>query len=484
MSKGLMVLGTCSDAGKSIITAGICRILHSEGYRVAPFKAQNMALNSYITEDGGEMGRAQVVQAEACKIKPDVRMNPILLKPSSDNGSQVILHGKVVDNNNARQYYSKKDYYAKEALKAYKALAADYDVIILEGAGSASEINLRDKDIVNMGMARMADVPVIIVGDIDRGGVFGSLVGTMQLFTEEERKRVKGFIINKFRGDLSILEPGLRELENITGVPVIGVVPYMDIDIDEEDSLSSHIKAEASSDKLIDIAVPRLPRISNFTDLNALRQINEVNVRYVTSSKNFGNPDLVVIPGSKNTMDDLKWLRASGIEAQILKHASKKMPVFGICGGFQMLGERLDDPLGVEAGGSMRGMGLLPVETTFEGEKITRATEGMLDNVGGIFSNLSGQSYKAYEIHMGRSTTDKNIINNGNVYGTYFHGIFDTVDNVKVIIDALLRTKGMDDKDLEIVDMQQYKDRQYDILAEGMKKSLNMDLLHDIIKNQ
>ena len=333
MAKALMVLGTCSNAGKSLITAGICRILKQEGYKVAPFKAQNMALNSYITKDGLEMGRAQVMQAEACGLEPDCRMNPVLLKPTSDKGSQVILNGKVYGNMKAQEFYENKPVFREEIRKTYNSLAEEYDVIVMEGAGSPAEINLRDNDLVNMGMAKMADAPAILVGDIDRGGVFASLAGTMLLFDEDERARVKGVVINKFRGDLEILKPGLSMLEDIIKVPVLGVVPYMNVDIDDEDSLSEKFTKKDRA-ALIDIAVIRLPRISNFTDFNVLEYMEGVGVRYVKKPGDLGDPDLVIIPGTKNTMGDLLWMRQCGMEANVLKYASGGKPIIGVCGGY------------------------------------------------------------------------------------------------------------------------------------------------------
>ena len=310
MAKSIMVQGTCSNAGKSLLAAGICRILKQEGYNVAPFKAQNMALNSYITRDGLEMGRAQVMQAEACRLEPDCRMNPVLLKPTSDQGSQVILNGQVYGNLSAQDFYDRKPVFKEAIKKAYDSLASEYDVIVLEGAGSPAEINLKDNDLVNMGMAQMSDSPVLLVGDIDRGGVFASLAGTMLLFDEEEKKRVKGVVINKFRGDLEILRPGLSMLEDIIRVPVVGVVPYMHLNVDDEDSLSEKFNAK-DTEALIDIAVVRLPRISNFTDFNALEYMDGVSVRYVGSPKELGDPDVVMIPGP--------WLTSSGCASRAWK---------------------------------------------------------------------------------------------------------------------------------------------------------------------
>lgn len=476
MSKKLMVLGTCSNAGKSLIAAGLCRILKNRGYKVAPYKSQNMALNSFITEDGLEMGRAQVVQAEAAGVKPDVRMNPILLKPNSDTGSQIILHGEVYGNYTAALYYEEKEFFEREAVKALGKLEKDFDYIIMEGAGSASEINLKSKDIVNMGLAKKVDAPVIIVGDIDRGGVFGALAGTMLLFDDEERELVKGVIINKFRGNIDILKPGLEMIEDIIQRPVLGVVPYMEVDIDDEDSLSMKEKGSKVSG-FIDIVVIRTPRISNFTDFNAFEQFEGVGVRYVKSPREIGDPDMIIIPGTKSTMGDLKWLRETGMETRIQKHVSKGKPVFGICGGYQMLGQYLKDEHGVEGGGEMKGIGLLPHSTEFSESKTRKSQIGKLANVNGIFKGLSGMEYEGYEIHMGISPGFGNIINEGNVYGTYIHGIFDRSEISTEIINSLMKSKGIEISHKDVIDMDKYKEKQYEILAENLEKAIDVDKL-------
>ena len=476
MSKKLMVLGTCSNAGKSLIAAGLCRILKNRGYKVAPYKSQNMALNSFITEDGLEMGRAQVVQAEAAGVKPDVRMNPILLKPNSDTGSQIILHGEVYGNYTAALYYEEKEFFEREAVKALEKLEKDFDYIIMEGAGSASEINLKSKDIVNMGLAKKVDAPVIIVGDIDRGGVFGALAGTMLLFDDEERELVKGVIINKFRGNIDILKPGLEMIEDIIQRPVLGVVPYMEVDIDDEDSLSMKEKGSKVSG-FIDIVVIRTPRISNFTDFNAFEQFEGVGVRYVKSPREIGDPDMIIIPGTKSTMGDLKWLRETGMETRIQKHVSKGKPVFGICGGYQMLGQYLKDEHGVEGGGEMKGIGLLPHSTEFSESKTRKSQIGKLANVNGIFKGLSGMEYEGYEIHMGISPGFGNIINEGNVYGTYIHGIFDRSEISTEIINSLMKSKGIEVSHKDVIDMDKYKEKQYEILAENLEKAIDVDKL-------
>ena len=482
MAKKIMIQGTASNSGKSLICAALCRIFTQDGYKTAPFKSQNMALNSFITEDGLEMGRAQVMQAECCNIKPDVRMNPILLKPTSDEGSQVIVNGKVLDNMKARDYFKIKKDLIPNIKDSFKVLEEEFDIIVIEGAGSPAEINLKKDDIVNMGLAKMVDANVLLVGDIDRGGVFASLAGTMLLLDEDEKSRIKGTIINKFRGDVDILKPGLVSLEEIIKVPTLGVIPYVNVDVDDEDSLSDRFtrKNEAA---LIDIAVIITPRISNFTDFNALEYIDGVSLRYVGSVKELKEPDLIILPGTKNTMGDLSWLRESGLEAAILKHAAKNKPVFGICGGYQMLGNVLKDPLKLEHGGTMAGLGLLDCETVFEESKTTTKVTGKLNEITGIFSDLSGLEYEGYEIHMGKTTNNKNIVNNKNVYGSYIHGLFDKEDISKVIIQALLKKKGKSIDALKTFNMEQYKNEQYNILANEVRKALDIPKIYEIMNS-
>ena len=343
MAYNIMVQGTMSNAGKSLLCAALCRIFRQDGLRAAPFKSQNMALNSFITASGGEMGRAQVVQAEAAGIAPDVRMNPILLKPTTDVGSQVIVNGQVLGNMRAMEYYRRKRELLPAVLEAYNSLAAEYDVLVIEGAGSPAEINLKQDDFVNMGLAKLVDAPVLLVGDIDRGGVFAQLYGTVALLEEDERARIKGLIVNKFRGDASILEPGLRQLEALCGIPVAGVVPYTNVDIDDEDSLSERFTKKTAR-KLLDLAVIRLPRISNFTDFSPFERFDGVSLRYVDRVSELGAPDMILLPGTKSTIADLQWLRQSGLEAAILKEAARGTLIFGVCGGYQMLGQSVSDP--------------------------------------------------------------------------------------------------------------------------------------------
>ena len=486
MAKSIMIQGTMSNAGKSLLCAGLCRIFKQDGYRVAPFKSQNMALNSFITADGGEMGRAQVVQAEAAGIPPDVRMNPILLKPTTDVGSQVIVNGKVLGNIRAKDYYKRKMEFVPDIMEAYRSLEEEFDVIVLEGAGSPAEINLKQDDIVNMGMAKMADAPVLLVGDIDRGGVFAQLYGTVALLEPDERARIKGTIVNKFRGDVSILEPGIKQLEDLCGVPVAGVVPYLHVDIDDEDSLTERFHT-SSQRKLIDVAVIRLPRISNFTDFSPFERYENVSLRYVGKTEDLKDPDLIILPGTKSTIADLLWLRQSGLEASILKAASNGVPVFGICGGFQMLGKRIADPNGVEAAGvtELAGMGLLDTETVFYGEKVQTQTKGVLSNISGIFRGLNGLEYEGYEIHMGRGgEKGAPVVDKGTVYGSYVHGIFDKGGICDEILRALCDRRGVDFAALGSFDANEYKERQYDLLADGVRSGLNMDFVYKVLNRE
>ena len=486
MAKSIMIQGTMSNAGKSLLCAGLCRIFRQDGYRVAPFKSQNMALNSFITADGGEMGRAQAVQAAAAGIPPDVRMNPILLKPTTDVGSQVIVNGKVLGNIRAKDYYKRKLEFVPDIMEAYRSLEEEFDVIVLEGAGSPAEINLKQDDIVNMGMAKMADAPVLLVGDIDRGGVFAQLYGTVALLEPDERARIKGTIVNKFRGDVSILEPGIKQLEDLCGVPVAGVVPYLHVDIDDEDSLTERFHT-SSQRKLIDVAVIRLPRISNFTDFSPFERYENVSLRYVGKTEDLKDPDLIILPGTKSTIADLLWLRQSGLEASILKAASAGVPVFGVCGGFQMLGRRIADPNGVEAAGvtEIAGMGLLDTETVFYGEKVQTQTKGVLSGISGIFRGLNGLEYEGYEIHMGRGgEKGAPVVDKGSVYGSYVHGIFDKGGICDEILRALCDRRGVDFAALGSFDANEYKERQYDLLADGVRSGLNMDFVYKVLNRE
>ena len=389
MAKNIIIQGTISGAGKTLLVAGLCRIFKQDGYRVAPFKSQNMALNSYITKEGLEMGRAQVVQAQAAGIEPSVRMNPILLKPMSDVGSQVIVNGEVRGNMSAREYFSYKKSLLPDIRKAYDSLAAENDIIVIEGAGSPAEINLKENDIVNMGMAKLVDAPVLLVGDIDRGGVFAQLLGTVALLEPEERARVQGLVINKFRGDKTILDPGIEQLKKLCEIPVVGVTPYLNIDIEDEDSLSERLTSRETTGAL-DVAVIRLPHISNFTDFLMLEHDPYIALRYVQRTSQLGTPDLIILPGTKNTMDDLRWLRTSGMEAVMRRAHENGTILFGICGGYQMLGRKLSDPEHVEAGGELAGLGFLPMQTVFTREKTRTCVRGSVAPVSGALAGLSG----------------------------------------------------------------------------------------------
>lgn len=502
MAKKIMIQGTMSNAGKSLICAGLCRVFSQDGYRVAPFKSQNMALNSFITKDGLEMGRAQVVQAEAAGTEPSVRMNPILLKPTGDMGSQVIVNGEVLRNMSAREYFAYKKKLVPDIMNAFRSLEEEYDIIVIEGAGSPAEINLKSDDIVNMGLAQMADAPVLLVGDIDRGGVFAQLLGTLMLLEEREKERIKGLIINKFRGDKTLLDSGIEMLKERGGVPVVGVMPYLQVDIEDEDSLTERFSRSGAlfpKETQIDIAVIRMPRISNFTDFLSFENAEGVSLRYVRKIKELKNPDMIALPGTKNTIEDLRWLRQSGLEAAILKAAAKGTVIWGICGGYQMLGETLTDCEAIESGEKTRinGMGLLPVRTNFTGEKTRTRVTGSFQHVGGVFEGLSGMEFEGYEIHMGEtdgfgqamsvihdSVADR-LSEDGvcreNVYGTYVHGIFDREDIAQKILEALARKKGISLKDIRSMDLKKYKTCQYDILADAVRKYLDMERIYEIM---
>lgn len=486
MAKVIMIQGTMSNAGKSLLAAGLCRIFRQDGYRVAPFKSQNMALNSYITEDGLEMGRAQVMQAEAAGIKPMVCMNPILLKPTNHTGSQVIVNGEVLGNMPAREYFAYKKQLMPEIKKAFRELEDYADIIVIEGAGSPAEINLKQNDIVNMGLAKMVDAPVLLVGDIDRGGVFAQLLGTLMLLEEDEKSRVKGLIINKFRGDKSILDPGIEMLEEKGNVKVAGVVPYMNLALEDEDSLTERF--DKKEEGLIDIAVIRYPRISNFTDFNIFEQMPGATVRYVTSISELHHPDIIFLPGSKNTMGDLKWMRQNGLEAAVKKFAVD-IPVFGICGGYQMLGDEISDPDEVEEGRSMRGMELLPVVTVLQKQKQRGQTEGKIAQVSGILNGISGCGFDGYEIHMGKTgwsekkeKQPENVISAGNVYGSYIHGLFDHAETADVILHALAEKKGVSLQGGEMEDYRTFKEKQYDKLADTLRVYLDMEEIYGMLR--
>ena len=447
------------------------------------------------------MGRAQVMQAEAAGIRPEAAMNPVLLKPTSHMGSQVIVNGEVLGNYSAAEYFKMKKSLIPEIKRAYDSLAERFDVIVVEGAGSPAEINLRENDIVNMGLAELIDAPVLLAGDIDRGGVFAQLYGTAALLSDRERTRIRAFIINKFRGDKEILKPGLSMLYERCPIPVAGVVPYMDVDLDDEDSLADRLWAkDTAMDRngrkaFARIAVVRLPRISNFTDFNALEHLPGVALYYADRPEELSAADLVILPGTKNTMGDLKWLRETGMEAAILRKYGEGCFVFGVCGGFQMLGMRLSDPFGIEEGGTLRGLGLLPVETVFSREKTrTRVTGNawVFEEWGG--AKASG--FTGYEIHMGITTLKDGAVpltrlsdgrfdgaRAGNVCGTYIHGVFDKEESAEAIIRVIGEKKGIDVENMTGVDFAAFKEQQYDILAAELRKHMDMKKIYEILEN-
>jgi len=504
--KNIMLLGTGSNVGKSIIAAGLCRIFYQDGYSVAPFKSQNMALNSYITKDGKEMGRAQVVQAEAANIEPEAFMNPILLKPTTDRKSQVIVNGKVYKNMDAREYFAYKHNLKKDIMTAYNHIRENFDICVLEGAGSPAEINLKEDDIVNTGMAEMADSPVLLVADIDRGGVFAAIYGTVMLLEENERKRIKGVIINKFRGDKSLLTSGIEMIEKLTDIPVLGVVPFVPLGIEEEDSLGIDKYNEKKEGK-IRISVIKLKHISNFTDIDALSHYNDVSLKYVTKSSELGNEDIIIIPGSKNTVEDMKDLIEKNIGREIVRIAKKGTPVFGICGGFQMLGQKIMDPEKIESDlKEISGLGLLDIETVMKSDKTTTQYKNTVKNVSGILAGTEGMEIKGYEIHQGYSypVNEKNEENNNsenilkndtgclfgeeklkgavkdNIAGTYIHGIFDNSEFTSHFLNEVRKLKGLDRID-ENFSYSDYKNREYDKLAEVLRENIDIKKIYEIM---
>lgn len=529
MAVNIMIQGTMSNAGKSLIAAGLCRVFARDGYRVAPFKSQNMALNSCVTEEGLEMGRAQAVQAEACGVKPSVLMNPVLLKPSTDVGSQVIVMGKVRANMKAADYFRYKKELIPEILEAYRKLEEENDIIVIEGAGSPAEINLKRDDIVNMGLAELVDAPVLLVGDIDRGGVFAQLAGTVMLLEEKERRRIRGMIINKFRGDVSLLEPGLRMIEEICEKPVIGVVPYAQVDIEDEDSLSERLKRKnspfsaagegngsaneaaeggqkekrsGSRRDFVDIAVVRLPRISNFTDFDALESVEGARVRYADAPAELLDADIIVLPGTKSTIRDLEWLRRTGNAGAILERSRAGALIIGICGGYQMLGASVTDSTGAEAqpGERAAGLGLLPVDTVFSEEKTLGLTHGRLIVSDDFYGRLSDIPIpvSGYEIHMGESETDASYsekcrpllrLNDGRtegcvldgVMGTYLHGIFDSGEFTEALLRAAAERRGIRRGDFSMMSRREYKEIQYDRLADILRRSLDIGKIYEIM---
>ena len=424
-------------------------------------------------------------QAAGCE--PDVRMNPILLKPSSDTGSQVIVNGEVWGDYSAADYFKNKTRLIPHVLEAYNSLAEENDILVIEGAGSPAEINLRENDIVNMGLAELVDAPVLLAGDIDRGGVFAQLYGTVALLNEEERKRVKGLIISKFRGDVDILRPGLTQLEELTGLPVVGVIPYTRVDIDDEDSLAPRLNAHEVH-RPVDVAVIRMPHISNFTDFFPLESHPALGVRYVEQASGLGAPDLIMLPGTKSTMADLGWMRQNGLEAAVRKLAAASTPVLGVCGGYQMLGQTLRDPEGVEQAGEMRGMSLLPCETEFTPSKARTCTAAKV-----LTGPFAGAAVEGYEIHMGRTKRlagqplcrlengQEEGAMHGNVFGTYLHGLFDEGSLTEALASWLLARKGIAQEAFRPQSHREYQQSQYDLLADAVRASLDLDAVYQVM---
>ncbi|MFC1925838.1 cobyric acid synthase [Chloroflexota bacterium] len=495
----LMVQGTASHAGKSLLVAALCRIFRQDGYNVAPFKAQNMSLNSFVTPDGGEIGRAQAVQAEAACVQPSVDMNPVLLKPEADSRSQVVLMGKPYITTSAANYYTLKSELWPHVTAALKRLREQYEVVVIEGAGGAAEINLAKDEIVNMRVARHANAPVLLIGDIERGGVFASLIGTLEILEAEERELIKAMVINKFRGDKSLLESGLLFLEKRSGVPCAGVIPWFnDIYIAEEDAVGLESPRFESSKTQLDIAVIQLPHMSNFDDFDPLRKEKDVSFRYVASAQQLGNPDLVILPGSKTTIADLQWLKQQHLLDSIVKLYHQGTFVIGICGGYQMLGQRILDPKLIESpSAEIDGLGLLPLITQFSDNKETHQVEGKVVTGVGLLAGAQSTCIEGYEIHMGLSQgqpawkpfsisrRDRNegyqpegaLDTDGRVMGTYMHGLFNNTELRQRILYniALARAKDLPEGATALI-----KDREYDKLADLVRNNLDMDLIFNI----
>ncbi|GAA0084491.1 cobyric acid synthase [Clostridium sp. CTA-7] len=495
MSNNIMLLGTASSVGKSTIATAFCRYFKNKGLNVAPFKALNISLNSYVTEEGLEMGRAQVVQAEACEIKPRAWMNPVLLKPSGNMKTQVIVNGKVKCNIDSYKYKDLNKELKEIVKETFHKVSKEYDLIVLEGSGSCAEINLKDKDIANMSMAEASDSPVILVSDIDRGGVFASVLGTIMLLDEDERKRVKGVIINKFRGNTEFFKPAMKQLEDIIKIPVLGAMPYFDLDIEDEDSVTERLNN--NKEGKLDVAVIRLPYMSNFTDFNAIGRLKDVSIRYVKEVKDIGNPHLLIIPGSKNTIEDLRDIKKSGLFDKIAELKENGTIIFGICGGYQILGNTIEDGLGVEGDiTSEGGFGFLDIDTTFNKEKTTRQSNGKI--ISNIIPALQNIDVFGYEIHNGVSNIGRNSVpfielnNNeiagvsnetGTVFGTYIHGIFDEGEFLNSFIKYLIKLKELENIEEETLNYKEYKLKQYDELTKILEGNINMKKVEEIIIN-
>lgn len=509
MAKKIMIQGTSSGAGKSIVCTALCKILTEDGYNVAPFKSQNMALNSFVTEDGLEMGRAQVVQAEACGKKPKVEMNPVLLKPAGNNVSQVILMGRIFDNLDSGSFKKIKSSLKPEIMKAYSLLSGENDIIVIEGAGSPAEINMNEDDIANMGMAKMVDAPVILVADIDRGGVFASIYGTVMLLNEEDRTRIKGIIINKFRGKVELLQDGIEKIENLTGKRVLGVIPYTNINLEDEDSLTEKYNTIKIHDKAVNVEIVKLPHLSNATDFDVFRYMNGVNVRYVSLDENFNNPDLIIIPGTKNTVQDLVEFKQAKLYSQLYEMKRKSnVPIIGICGGYQMLGKTIYDPSYVEFTlAEISGLGFLSHETIFESDKVTTQVKAQIKSEftkGSIFEGTKDLILSGYELHCGRTKIDESkdklfteikerlgveyiaadgIVNeDGNVMGTYLHGIFDNIEFTNKLISNIKLKKGISIDSQDKFNYDEFKNNEFKKLEKHFRENLDIKKIYEIIK--
>ena len=480
---GIMIQGTASSAGKSLMAAGLCRIFSNDGYRVCPFKSQNMSLNSYVTMEGLEMGRAQVLQAQAARVEPSVSMNPILLKPTSDRKSQVILKGRPYRNMDAVEYFAFKPQLKDMIGEVYRELESRFDLVVIEGAGSPAEINLKENDIVNMGMAEIADAPVLLVADIDKGGVFASIYGTVMLLEEEERKRIKGIIINKFRGDKSLLQSGVDRIEELVNIPVIGIVPYMHVKLEEEDGATDFRSIGKGE---VRICVVKLPRISNFTDFDAFELDDDVSLQFITSPDEADNCDMLILPGSKNTIEDLRWLKKAGF-GEYLK--SFRGTVFGICGGYQMMGGKITDSEGWEVGKGEEesGFGIFDTATVFEGGKVTSNVEG----------EAWGCRIRGYEIHSGKTSGNRNSFVNiksregkesdywdgdrkeDRFFGTYVHGIFDSGGFRESVLNRIRRQKNIGEK--KGTDLWERREEEMEKLASIVRENLDMNYIYRLV---
>lgn len=486
MHRKIMVQGTGSSVGKTLIVAGLCRIFAQDGYKVSPFKSQNMALNSFVDIDGLEMSRGTVIQAEAAYQIPRAFMNPILLKPNSDNNSQLIIKGVAQSNLNARDYFSKSKELKKIARESYKYIEENFDICVLEGAGSPAEINLREYDLVNMGMAEQVNAPVILIGNIDMGGVFASLYGTVMLLEEEDRRRIKGIIINKFRGDASLLKPAIDSLDKKfkeagLDIKFLGTVPYGNFEIEEEDSLSTIERGYEAGKKYIDISIIKTRKMSNFTDFHIFKQYADVRVKYIKNKEELGQEDIIILPGTKNTITDLEDLKERGIFEKIKILKEQGTIIVGICGGLQMLGRKISDPLRLESDSvEIEGFNFFDYDTSFQEIKKTVQVEATVDVEEGILKKMNGLKISGYEIHQGISTMEKAVICKGNVFASYIHGIFDNSTFTNEFLNTIREKKNMP-KSKNVKSFSEFKEEQYDKLANLLRESLNMEEIYRIL---